>query len=153
MPAYPDINGIRTSFASLVIGVDALPLVGVKSLNYRVTHERQKIRGTSAHPIGRTRGQVDYEGDIEFYQAEWYKFMLPKLSALGVLGFSETSHTLNAAWAEEASPLDIVADQLVGVTFDAPDIAAAEGPDAATVKLTMNIMRIVFDGRYVALRG
>jgi hypothetical protein len=152
MPFYPDINGIRTSFVSLFCGVDALPLIGIKSINYRVTHERAKIRGTSAHPIGRTRGQVDYEGDIEVYQAEWYKFLLPRLSNLGLVGYSETSHTVTCAWAEEASPLDIVQDTLVGVMFDADDIAAAEGPDAATVKATMNIMRIIKDGRYVPLR-
>lgn len=145
-PTYPDVNGHRTSYCSIELGVAGqLPIAGVKSINYREMPEVGKIRGTNVKPMGRTRGQVDFEGDIEFYQREWRNLM-PVLSQLGLFGFSEVSYPVTVVYAEEASPLDIVIDELIGVRFMGPENAHAEGPDALVVKLTLNIMDLIHNG-------
>lgn len=152
-PRYPDVNGIRTSYCSIQLNLDGLPIVGVDSINYRNTHEVGKIRGTSAKPIGRTRGNLDFEGDIEFYQAEWASLVLPKLGGpFGIFEFSARSWTVTVAYSEVGAPRDqIVTDTLIGVRFLAPDQSNAQGTDAAKVKLTMNIMDIIWNQSYQAL--
>lgn len=151
-PRYPDVNGIRTSYCSIQLNLEGLPLIGVDSVNYRNTHEVGKIRGTSAKPIGRTRGNLDFEGDIEFYQAEWASLILPKLTFFGVREFSATSWTVTIAYSEVNAPRDqIVTDTLEGVRFLAPEQSNAQGTDATKVKVTMNIMDIIWANRYQAL--
>lgn len=151
-PRSPDVNGMRTSYCSIELGIDGIPVIGVDSINYRDTHEIGKIRGTSALPIGRTKGNGDAEGDITVYQADWNAILLPKLTLGGSVGFAELAWPVKIVYAEQLNPQDTVTDRLVGVRFTAPDIANAQGTDATKVKLTLNIMQIVWSNLYVGLR-
>jgi hypothetical protein len=148
---YPDVNGNRTSYCSIVFGIDGAPIKGVKSINYRETHEIPKIRGTSPKPIGRTRGSSDFEGDIELYQAEW-NAILPLLTKGGIFGFAEPSFTVTVSYAELGRPADLVNDKLVGVRFHSPDVANTEGTDAVVVKVGMSIMDITWSKQFKGLR-
>jgi hypothetical protein len=153
MPLYPDVNGVRTSYCSIELAVNGIRLKGVRSINYRETHEVPKIRGTSSHPIGRTRGIVDFEGDIELYQADWLA-LLPTLTLVGTVGFAEIAHTVSVMYAELLSPQDTVLDTLVGVRFLAPESSGSEGADAQMIKLTLSIMDILWArGVYRGLRA
>jgi hypothetical protein len=150
-PIYPDRNGNRTSYCSIEFGVNGTPIKGVKSINYKDTLEIKKIKGTSAKPIGRNRGTLDFEGDIELYQAEWLA-LLPILTLGGTVGFSEMSHTITVVYAELLSPGDTVIDRLVGVRFHSPEVANSEDGDLASLKVTLDIMDIVWANRYRSLR-
>ena len=143
MPAFPDINGVKTSYCSLELGLDGVRLKGVKSLNYRESLEIGMIRGLSSHPIGRTRGQVEFEGDIEIYQADWLT-LLPILTVAGKFGFSELAHTLFCTYAEiVASPTEVTQDIIEGVRIHSPENSvAADSADAQIVKLSLSIMNI-----------
>jgi hypothetical protein len=152
MPAYPDVNGVRNSYASVRFAVEAVEIVGIEAINYRETHEVAKIRGTSAKPQGRTRGVADYEGDIEILQADW-KALLPKLTLGGAIGFAERAWPITVAHSELLAPADVVIDTLIGVRFLGPDQALAQGPDATKLKITLSIMRIIWAGRFEGLRG
>jgi hypothetical protein len=149
---YPDINGIRTSFCSIQFGIESIPIVGVKEINYEESHEIQKIRGTSRKPIGRPAGIVDFTGTLVVYQKEFYGIIIPKLQAIGAAqgisggGWSLASAPIQIAYAEEQSPDDTVFDTLVGVRIVAPKANHSEGPDALTMNLTMSIMDILWNG-------
>jgi len=143
MPAFPDINGTKTSYCSVELGIDGTRIKGVKSLNYRESHDIGMIRGLSSHPIGRTRGMVSFEGDIELYQADWLT-LLPILTVAGKFGFAELAHTIFSTYAEVvASPTETVQDILEGVRFHSPESGvASDSGDAQVVKLSMSIMNI-----------
>lgn len=148
-PRYPDVNGIRTSFCSIRFDIDGLPVPGIDSINYRDTHEVGKIRGSSRKPIGRTFGNLDYEGDVEFYQAEWVSMVLPLLTLGGRRPFSSVSTTITVAYTEVGLPRDqIVTDVLVGARLVAPDQSNAQGTDATKVKLTLNLMDIIWANKF-----
>lgn len=151
LPKYPDVNGVRTSYCSIELGIDGLKLKGVTSINYREPGEIGKLRGTSPHPIGRTRGQVTPEGDIEMYRAEWDE-LLKKLTKNGTFGYMELSWPVTVAYAEEISPETTVTDTLEGVRFLSPEVSNAEGTDAVKVKVTLDIMGILWNGKYRSLR-
>jgi|SRR4051812_46586039 len=151
MALIPDINGNRTSWASIVLGVAAKPLIGIKSINYKDVGEIPKVKGTAGNPIGRTRGSNDCEGDVEILQQEWNE-LLPMLTAGGALGYSELSWPITVSYAEPSNLLLTVTDRLVGVRFFGAEKSNGEGTDALTVKVNLSLMRIVWNNRYVALR-
>ncbi len=151
MPNYPDVNGVRTAYCSIEVGIAGFFLKGVKSLNYKDNGEIPKIFGTSPIPIGRTRGQNDSEGDIEFYQEEWDE-MLPLLTLAGSIGYMEGIWPISVTYAEPSQMAKTKTDQLVGVRFMSAERSNAEGTDALTVKLSLSIMRIVWHTKFVAMR-
>jgi hypothetical protein len=152
MPRYPDVNGARTSYCSIELGMAGFFFKGAKSINYKDKGELPKIYGTSAVPIGRPRGQNDSEGDIELYQQEWDE-LLPVITQQGRVGYMELAWPITCAYAEPSQPLLTKTDVLVGVRFMSADRGNSEGNEPLTVKLELSIMSIKWHGRYVALRG
>jgi hypothetical protein len=143
------INGVEVSYSSIELAVSGHRLRRVKSINYKDSGEIPKIRGTSATPIGRTRGTADCEGDIEIYRAE-LDLLLPILSGGGVFGYQEIAQTIGVVWAEALGPTRM--DTLLGVRFHSLDSSNSEGGDAATVKFGLSIMEILWNGPYTSLR-
>lgn len=146
MATYPDVNGVRVSYCSIELDIDGTKLKGVRSINYKETTEIPKIRGLSAKPIGRTRGNSDFEGDIELYREEWDE-LVAKLSQNGAVGFSETSWPVSITYAEPSDLSKTVTDRLIGVRFHSPEIANSESADATVVKVMLSIMDIAWNGR------
>lgn len=142
---YPDVNGARVAFCSIEFGLAGFRIPGIKSINYKESVEKPKLWGTSRKPIGRTAGKYDFEGDVEFYRAE-YQDAITALSAVGILGFSDTSIPINVTYAELASPEQTSNDTLIGVILHSPEASGSEGADALTIKMTMSIMDILWHG-------
>jgi hypothetical protein len=153
MPIYPDVNGTATSYCSIRLLVGpGIPLVGVKSINYKDAGEISKVRGMSAVDIGRTRGKVSSEGDIEMLQEEWDE-LLPKITFAGVVGYMESTWPVSVAYAEPSAPQKTKVDALIGVRFHSAEKSNSEGTDALMVKVSMSIMQIRWNGFYAALRS
>lgn len=151
MPNYPDINGVATSYCSIRLMVGpGIPLVGVKSLNYKDVGEIPKVRGMSAVDIGRTRGKVSSEGDLEILQEEWDELIL-RLTLTGTVGYMETTWPVQVVYAEALSPQKTRVDNLIGVRFHSAEKSNSEGTDALTVKLQMSIMQIRWSGGLIPL--
>jgi hypothetical protein len=147
---YPLVNGHRTSYCSIEFAVDGRKIAGVKSINYKEEIEKAKQFGTSANAIGRTRGQSKCSGDIELYEAEWYT-LLPLITAGGSVGYGEASHLISVSYSEPGSTISVVSDQLVAVAFCNVERSNSEGTEANTVKVSLDIMSILWDARYRGL--
>jgi hypothetical protein len=145
------VNGVETSYCSIELMVSGLRIKKVKSINYKDTGDIPKIRGTSATPVGRTRGTSDAEGDIEIYRSEM-DLLLPLLTLAGAVGYMESSHVIGVTFAELMQLPKTRTDMLEGVRFFGLDAANTEGGDAATVKFGLSIMNIQWHGLYQALR-
>jgi hypothetical protein len=153
MPNYPDVNGHRTSFCSVEFALDGQRIPGIKSINYKEELTTATIYGTSSHPVGRTRGQLKFSGDIEFYAEEWYDTVLPILTGGGAIGFSERAVTLTVAYREIGlSTPTIQVDQLMGARIHSPDRSNSEGTEALTVKVALDIMNIRWNSKHQGLR-
>lgn len=138
--AYPLVNGNYHAFASVEVKAsDGNIYIGVKGVNFKDSLKPTKVRGTNAEPIGRTRGDYDSEGDIEFYEQQGHQF----LQALGN-GYKEKSFDVFVTFSETG--LDTIQHQLIGCRIEEVDSSNAQGTDASTLKFTLNIMKIKFDG-------
>ncbi len=152
-PAYPIINGFVPSFASVEIrlagtagalsAAGALPLPGVKSINYKDPLTISKVYGNSPRPVGRTRGQLAPSGSIEFYRDMW-DAAVSLLTGAGAWGFAEKSWVMPITYAETL--YRTTCDTLIGVRIHSPDTSPTEGTEALTVKCELDIMQIQWNG-------
>lgn len=157
--SYPEINGVRTSFCSMTFGIESIPIVGVKEVNYEETDTITQIRGSSRQPIGRSAGYATYKGSVVFYQKEFYKIILPKLVAIAAAqghragAWAMASHLIAISYTEEASPDDTVLDEIVGARIHSPKNAHSEGGDVLVVSCDIDIMGIRWNSIGYALGG
>lgn len=137
---YPEINGNRYSWASVEITVDGTKFYGCKSISYKASLKPGKMRGTSVEYQGRTRGEAENEGSIEFYKEEFAE-LLDSLED----GFLEATFDVQISYSEtDQSP--VVTDELIGCRITSVDESHSEGPDPLTVKCDLDVMRIKLFG-------
>lgn len=142
--AYPYVTGFRHGFAS-VAAVFKLPdgkslsFRGFKTINYSRTRTRGWVRGNHPDPIAKTRGENEYSADCEVYLAE-YQALLKELGA----GYGDKPFSVFVQMVEAG--FETVQDELIGCTFDTTEASPSQGPDALTRKITLNPIKIKFDG-------
>jgi hypothetical protein len=150
---YPDVNGHRTSYCSIEFGVNGRKIKGVKSISYKPEVEVGRVYGSNANVIGRTRGRVSAgTGEVEFYQSEWYELVLPMLTYNGLVGWAEYAWPITVTYSEAVLIKKTITDKLEGTRFLTPDQSHSEGTDALVVKVSLDIMKLKLDRKYVALR-
>ena len=65
------INGINYSWGDIsVMLFGNTPLIGIKSINYSETQDKDNNYGANNFPIGQGNGQFKYAGDMDIYREE-----------------------------------------------------------------------------------
>ena len=142
--AYPLINGVRYSFASIEAFIDDVPVLGIASLNYSSKLAPGIVRGTSPVKLGRTIGEEDHTCDFEMYRLEW-NFLLARLAAQGLGGFGAAAFSIQVNYAE--SPLaPVTTDQIIGNRVTEAAANNQKGSDPTMVKLTTDVMTVLWNG-------
>lgn len=136
---YPLINGTRHEWSSVELKIKNQVFVGVKAFDYSDKLEPTKVYGTHAQPIGRTRGVYSAEGSIELWLAEYNELM----KLLGP-GFKEVSFDTVASYSESA--FDTITDEILGCRIKGLAASQAQGADALSRKLDLDIMLIRWNG-------
>ncbi len=139
--SYPLINGVRHSFASIVLKVDGQEFSGFKSITYARHRERGVGYGTNPDPLFKTRGKNAYECEIEVYAAEFKAFMLEHFGN----GYGDKFFPIEVSYAENGFPTQT--DRIVGNTVDDSEGGGSEGTDPLTRKFKTSPIKIYFDGK------
>ena len=144
------INGNRYDFSSIELSFSILPgvakVVGCKEITYKETLDPGMVYGTSADPIGRTRGQYSAEGSISIYRAEFRDLMIaiqaqnPPTGAK-VPGYLELTFDVTVSYAEPGQP--VIVDRLLGCRFKTLDSSNSQGKDSSLIKADLSIMKIL----------
>lgn len=137
--AYPLINGVRHSFASIELKLNGQIFIGFKSINYTRTRSRSLVRGNSPDPLGKTQGDNDYSADFELYLAEWNLFQ----SQLGP-GYGDKFYQILATYS--ANGFDTIQDVINGCTVDSTEASQSQGPDPLVRKFDAKPLKILFNG-------
>lgn len=143
MTAYPLINGHRFDWSSVQVTIDGIRYTGVKSITYRQTLTPGKVRGTRSQVTGRTRGQYDCEGSVEFYKED-YSDIVRALSAFGTRGYMEYAFPIVVQYS--SGVLAVKTDVLAGCRLASDEDAPTESSDGLVVSCDLDIMYITRDG-------
>jgi len=136
---YPLVNGVYHAFASVEIKWNGVIYVGVKSINYDQQLVPTKVRGAHAEAIGRTRGDLDANGDFELYLQQANQL----ITDLGA-GYMEKVLGTTVTYSENG--LDTITDELVSIRIQQISDGHSQGTDALTKKFTLNIMKVLHNG-------
>lgn len=143
------INGNRYDFTSIEITFSVLgvpKVVGIKEINYKETLEPGMVYGTSADPIGRTRGQYAAEGSFTIFRAEWSDL----LEALGtqppplgapLSGYLEAGFDMTVSYAEDGQPT--IVDRLIGCRVKSVASSNTQSKDGLVLQVDLSVMKIL----------
>jgi len=142
--APPIINGHRYSFASIEFEVDGLIIVGARSINYREELIPGVIWGEGSHKVGRTPGKYDASCDFDVYRREWDELRSSLGQSFGLKSFDVRVMYQETPTVVGADP-QVVIDHLIGGRITKVEAPNSEGPDPSVIKLSCDVMRIVWD--------
>lgn len=140
---YPLVNGERHDFAQIEVTIETpngpKRFKGFKSVNYKIALQPGQVRGTGARKLGRTLGEATEDGSLELYSAEWDELR-------AALGNGYMRKAFNASVTYGADGLPVNTDQLEGCRITEVSKDNSQGSDGLTVKLTLDIMKILEGG-------
>lgn len=152
---YPLIGGYRQSFVSTEVVFAqpalgstsagqalALSLRGYKSIKYSRKRTRAVVRGNHPDPLGKTRGENEYECEVEYLIAE-YNAIQNAIQSLQA-GYGDVFFSLVITHAEPG--LDAVTDSVLGCTIDTTENDSAQGPDPTMRKMSFSPLKVLFNG-------
>lgn len=145
----PLINGNRYDWSSVVVKINGEEFGGIKEINYSQSLEPGEMRGTRAQVTGRGRGKYNAEGDITFYDSDFYVVAaaLDKLGggdgagSPGPAGMMEVSFDITVSRAEAV--LGTVTDVLQGCRLKKIAPGGSEGGDLMVVKCDLHVMALL----------
>jgi hypothetical protein len=150
---YPLINGTRHDFSSIELKLGRAIFVGFRSINYKRTRSRTKVRGNHPDPIAKTQGSNEYTCDFEVYLAEW-KALKDEIKTLaaqqgipsGSIPGSGYGDALFQIVVTYGSPLfDVQTDTIYGATLDEVDASQSRSDDPLIRKVNCDPLKIIYD--------
>jgi hypothetical protein len=141
-PSYPNVNGNKHSWASIVLLIGTTRIRGFKAVNYKNAMEPGDVRGEGVQVIGRTRGELKSEGSLELYLEEYHQ-LIAALAADGT-GYLEKGFEITVSYSEPGSA--IITDRLIGCRLKGGDKGFSPGTDALSVKCDLSIMYVIENG-------
>lgn len=112
------------------------------SINYNDKLEPGEVRGNAQEVLGTTAGKYSTGGDVEMMLSEWERLKDDLGDNFGLKRF-----LITVQYAEDGAP--VVQDELENVRITGVDNANSESTDGSKVKLTLHIMRIKRNGKYL----
>lgn len=75
MAATVLVNGVNSAWQNLTWMWYALPIVGIKSINWTKNQKTDLNYGQGVEPVSEAVGNNEYAADIEIYKEEWDKII------------------------------------------------------------------------------
>ena len=63
----PLINGVAYDYASIVVNVLGVPLMGIEAINYTETQEKTNNYGAGKHPVSRGHAAIELEASLDIH--------------------------------------------------------------------------------------
>lgn len=148
----PLINGIAYGYAEIVLTIDGESFTAIKSINYKTSVSRGKLRGTSMRPLAMTSGEADYDADLEISEDD-YRALITRFGD-GFLKrkFDVTISKSNDDGSGQDDGTVTITDKLKGCRMKGPEHNHAQGTDAITVRVPLDVMQILegdLDGNFL----
>ncbi len=140
---FPLVNGNRFDYTSIEAIVSGVPYRGVKAVNYSDSLDKAKQYGTSARPLGKTRGKYDADASLEIFKEEAIVLRTALAALAGGDGWGEVDFTLVVAYAEAGQPVTV---DTVQASVQKCEDGHAQGNEGLTEKWTLTVMEVKRNG-------
>lgn len=134
------INGRYFDFSSVAVELDGITLRDILSIEYTDSLTPQKVKSNSPMPRGRTRGDYEAQGSFTITRGEFQRFL-----DYAQTGFGELEFTVVVSYSDGDDPPRV--DRLIGCRIVTPNNSHSAGGGALQVPLTLDVMRIEYDGK------
>src|SRR6185312_10073383 len=145
--SYPLINGVRHSWASVEANV-AGQIYYITSINYSRERKRTMVKVNHPDPVAKTRGENDYDADVEMLLAEFNALqaaLVAQANALGLNGgYGDVPFKIVVSYTEAG--LDTVTDTILGCKMDSTDASNTQRTDPTKRKFKTNPLKIIYNG-------
>lgn len=137
------INGRVYDWESITVGLPTGTLIGIQSIEYKDSKEKEMVYGKGAAPVGRGEGNYKAEGKLTVSRDE-YQNILDYCKQVGKAFFRLPPFPITVGYAndEEATRTDVITD----VVFTERSISPKQGDKSLTKDLSFIAKKIVEDG-------
>jgi hypothetical protein len=146
--AFPLVNGLRHSWASIEINLNGAIFYGT-GVNWSRKRARTLVRVNHPDPVGKTRGNNEYTGDVELLLAEANLFQSQLIAAANQQnlngGYGDVFFSVLVQFTELG--LDTVTVQLLGCTADSWEQSNAESTEGSKVKMELSPLKVLINGQ------
>jgi hypothetical protein len=136
---YPQINGVRYGYSSIVFGVNGRPIAGIDSIDYSQSLKAGIIRGTLPNIQGATRGQLEAKCSFTMYLQEYYNYIaaLQVLNGTPGSGHMEVRHDIQLTYQDTIGPFigPLIVDVVRGFKIEEASRAFKSDNGALMVKV------------------
>lgn len=138
------VNGLYYDHTSIEFSIDGVIQPNVTDINYSASMDPGMFRGTSAKPVGRTRGTIEYEADFTIYTEDFEAIKAALDARPNSGGFMLESFTITVNHREEGANIPIT-DVVIGARIVGVDKSSSEGSDPLVVKVNLSVMDVLFN--------
>lgn len=136
-------NAEEYGFKDLQVVLLGRPIIGLRNIRYKVMQEKANVHGAGSKPIARTRGNVNFEGEVKVLMSELRALLQSQGNpAKGVISIKPFD--VVAAYAPEVGDI-ITTDILKYVEFTECEINVNQGDQQIEVTLPIIIGDIEFN--------
>jgi hypothetical protein len=135
-------NSDEYGFIDLTVVMLGRPVVGLRGIRYNESQEKGNVHGAGKKPIARTRGQVNFEGELRILHSELRAILQSQGSGKSIL--SIRPFDIVCTYAPEAGGV-ISTDTLKYVEFTQAEIDLSNGDQFTEVVLPIIIGDIKFN--------
>lgn len=136
MPDIKAFNAEEYGWNDLQIVALGRPIAGAVSVRYKEMQDKKNVYGAGKKPVARSRGQVEYEGELKILMSELRAMLSSLGNGKGVTSIQPFDIVL--AYAPSISD-QITTDRLVYVEFTECEVNVNQGDDKIEVTLPIII--------------
>lgn len=148
IPSYPAVNGQRTDFTSIILGINGAPIPGITEINYGQELKGGEVRGTPIQPIGYTPGQLKPKADFTILQLEW-NLLIPVLAQLAsgtpISGYMQARVDITVQYVLPGT-FAVITDVLRGCRVSNHEMSNKSGTDALMEKVELELFYVIKNG-------
>lgn len=141
---FPAINGVKHSYADIVIAANGRQFRGISSISYKTARGMTDVHGTGPNRVGVALGKVTNEGSLEMYREDAQNL----IDAIGD-GYSNVPLQITCNYRIRIGAR-LMRDTLNGTRIKEFDLTAQEGDDPVKVKIPLNIGETLINGKRIA---
>jgi hypothetical protein len=142
-PLFKMANSKEYSWKNLTVVILGKTITGIQNIEYKVTKEKDYVRGRGNEPLGIQNGNKSYEGSMELLRSEYDLLVLAAKAANPNYDVTDISFDIIECFELPSVPNKINTNVLAGAEFKEASFKMGQGDMTAMVTLPFMFLRLI----------